>query len=280
LGNSTINPELANRGQKRVSHGKQKKSNRHPPIWILQHLSEALSPRARPGWAGNRYTKCRIAPLRDGSPLAGHHLGAGRTPDGRKFRVRAQAFVLAAGGLENGRILLLQNSLQPGGLGNQYDMVGRCFMDHPAIRLGVLTPSSRAVFEQARFYDQHDNGGQAMMYQLHIRPEVIRREKMLNLCAVLVAHFKNFRANGPAILHQLLTRSLRFLFKCLSTAAPHSSLQNGEEPPLPLRQRLLKQYCSLGRCGWSRLGRLERCFAEFGVHSLVEQSPTALYASG
>jgi hypothetical protein len=66
-----------------------------------------------------------------------------------------------------------------------------------------------------------------MMYQLRIRPEVIRKEKMLNLCAVLVPHFKN----GPAILHQLLTKSPRFLFKRLSTAAPHSSLQNGEEPP-------------------------------------------------
>jgi choline dehydrogenase-like flavoprotein len=195
------------------------------------------------------------------------------TPDGRKFRVRAQAFVLAAGGLENARILLLQNSLQAGGLGNQYDMVGRCFMDHPAIRLGVLTPSSRAVFEQARFYDQHDNGGQAVMYQLHIRPEVMRREKMLNLCAVLVPHFKNFRANGPAILHQLLTRSPRFLFSHLSAAAPRSSLPNGEEPPQPLRQRLLQQYYSLGQCGWSRFGRLERRFAEFGVYSLVEQSP-------
>lgn len=112
-----------------------------------------------------------------------------------------------------------------------------------------------------------------MMYQLHIRPEVMRREEMLNLCAVLVPHFKNFRANGPAILHQLLTRIPRFLLRHLSAAAPRSGLPNGEEPPQPLRQRLLQQYYSLGQCGWSRLGRLERRFAEFGVHSLVEQSP-------
>jgi hypothetical protein len=86
-----------------------------------------------------------------------------------------------------------------------------------------------------------------MMYQLHIRPEVIRRDKMLNLCDALVPHFKNFRANGPAILHQLLTRSPRFLFKRLSTAAPHSSLQNGEEPPPAAPTALLKQYYSLGQ---------------------------------
>jgi hypothetical protein len=37
------------------------------------------------------------------------------TSEGRKFQVRAQAFVLAAGALENARILLLQADLQPGG---------------------------------------------------------------------------------------------------------------------------------------------------------------------
>ena len=78
--------------------------------------------------------------------------------DGRTIQVRAKVFVLAAGGLENPRILLLQDNLQPGGLGNQHDMVGRCFMDHPQVKLGTLIPSSSAVFERARFYDQHERG--------------------------------------------------------------------------------------------------------------------------
>jgi choline dehydrogenase-like flavoprotein len=194
------------------------------------------------------------------------------TPDGRKFQVRAQAFVLAAGGLENARILLLHDALQPGGLGNQHDMVGRCFMDHPAITLGKLIPSSSAVFGQARFYDQNIVGGQAVMYKLHIRPEAMRREKMLNLCAVLVPHFKNLRAIGPAVLHQLLVRAPRFLWRHL-LAQHRDSLQDGGEPPEPLRQRLLEQYYSEGRCGWSRLNGLERRFREFRVRSLVEQSP-------
>jgi choline dehydrogenase-like flavoprotein len=194
------------------------------------------------------------------------------TPDGRKFQIRARAFVIAAGGLENARILLLQDTLQAGGLGNQHDMVGRCFMDHPAITLGVLIPSSKKIFDQAVVYDQHDVGGQPIMYQLHIRPEVMRREKMLNICAVLVPHFKNLRANGPAVLHQLLFRAPRFLGRYLA-AAPRHDAQNGATAPLSLRQRLLAQYYSQGQCGWSRLGKLDRRFGEFGVHSLVEQSP-------
>jgi choline dehydrogenase-like flavoprotein len=194
------------------------------------------------------------------------------TPDGRKFRVRAQAFVLACGGLENARILLLQEALQPGGLGNQYDMVGRCFMDHPALTLGTLIPASSAVFAQTRAYDQHEEKGQDTMYILRIRPEVIRAEKMLNLGAVLVPHFRNFRANSPAIIHQLLVRTPRYLLRHISPAL-RSHLENGGEPPQPLRQRLLEQYYSQGQCGWSRLGRLERRFAAFAIQALVEQAP-------
>jgi choline dehydrogenase-like flavoprotein len=191
------------------------------------------------------------------------------TPGGRNLWIRARAFVLAAGGLENARILLLQDAVQSGGIGNQHDMVGRCFMDHPQIKLGTLIPSSSAVFRQAWFYDQHEVGDQAMMYKLHVRPEVMRQEKMLNLCAVLVPHFKNLRANGPAVLHQLLVRGPRFLWRHRSPELSHSPEFSRE----PLRQRLLEQYYSEGCCGWSRDGRLERRFSEFGVRSLVEQSP-------
>lgn len=49
---------------------------------------------------------------------------------GRRFRVRAKSFVLAAGGLENPRLLLTANSVRPNGLGNDHDIVGRYFMEH------------------------------------------------------------------------------------------------------------------------------------------------------
>jgi choline dehydrogenase-like flavoprotein len=194
------------------------------------------------------------------------------TPDGRKLRIRARAFVLAAGGLENARILLLQDDLQCGGLGNQHDMVGRCFMDHPSITLGTLIPFSSTLFGRAGFYDQHDVGGHAIMGILHIRPDVMRREKLLNLCAVLVPHFKNLRANSPAILHQLAWRGPRLLRRLLS-AEHRSTPRAGRQPPRSLRQRLLEEYYSEGHCGWSRLTRPEGRFDKFCVRSLVEQSP-------
>ncbi|MCB1907361.1 MAG: GMC family oxidoreductase [Rhodocyclaceae bacterium] len=54
-----------------------------------------------------------------------------RTRNGRSHRLRARCFVLASGGLENPRLLLLSDSVNPAGLGNDHDLVGRFFMEHP-----------------------------------------------------------------------------------------------------------------------------------------------------
>lgn len=53
------------------------------------------------------------------------------TLDGNTARVKAKRFVLACGGLENARLLLVSRKVQPNGIGNQFDLVGRFFMDHP-----------------------------------------------------------------------------------------------------------------------------------------------------
>jgi choline dehydrogenase-like flavoprotein len=58
--------------------------------------------------------------------------------DGRRGRVRARHYVLAAGGIENARILLLSDSVAPNGLGNDHDLVGRYFMDHPRGSIGSI----------------------------------------------------------------------------------------------------------------------------------------------
>lgn len=55
---------------------------------------------------------------------------------GRQLKVHAQDYVLAAGGIENPRLLLASRSVRPAGLGNDHDLVGRFFMEHPHARGG------------------------------------------------------------------------------------------------------------------------------------------------
>lgn len=65
-----------------------------------------------------------------------------RTPSGRKVDVRARHYLLAAGGIENPRIMLASTSVAANGVGNSYDLVGRFFMEHPHARGGRIVGSA------------------------------------------------------------------------------------------------------------------------------------------
>lgn len=60
------------------------------------------------------------------------------TLNGQKHRVYAKKFILACGGIENSRLLLLSNRIISTGIGNQHDQVGRYFMEHPNFDSGLI----------------------------------------------------------------------------------------------------------------------------------------------
>lgn len=66
-----------------------------------------------------------------------------RTINGLRFFVRPRITILACGGIENARLLLASRSQQPRGVGNDFDQLGRYFMDHPKGVCGVVRTSSR-----------------------------------------------------------------------------------------------------------------------------------------
>ena len=70
---------------------------------------------------------------------------------GHEFWVEADYFVLAAGGIENVRLLLSSNNVFQNGLGNQNDLVGRYFAEHAAIIGGTLELAPNAP--STRLYD-------------------------------------------------------------------------------------------------------------------------------
>jgi choline dehydrogenase-like flavoprotein len=71
-----------------------------------------------------------------------------RTLAGTTLTAAARHFVLATGGIENARLLLLSRSTVPGGVGNAHGLVGRYFAGHAnaAATAGAKGPTSGVVF--------------------------------------------------------------------------------------------------------------------------------------
>ena len=61
-----------------------------------------------------------------------------RHVSGHAAKIKANTYVLACGGIENARLLLASNDVEPLGIGNGHDQVGRFFMEHPHGRLGRI----------------------------------------------------------------------------------------------------------------------------------------------
>jgi len=77
------------------------------------------------------------------------------TLTGISANVRAKVVVVACGGIESPRVLLLSNTVVPAGLGNANDLVGRFFMEHPHIVTGSLLATDAGPWHHGlseRFY--------------------------------------------------------------------------------------------------------------------------------
>jgi choline dehydrogenase-like flavoprotein len=103
---------------------------------------------------------------------------------GPKFSVSAKLFILATGGIENARLLLLSNKIQSAGLGNQHDLVGRFFMDHVGVESGMILLSRPNI--PTDLYKYHwQKSNRPVLGELVLSPEIIYRERLTNFCTVL-----------------------------------------------------------------------------------------------
>ena len=125
------------------------------------------------------------------------------TLDGKHLGIAARSFVLAAGGIENARVLLLSHGTVKAGLGNQNDLVGRFFIDHYGHFGGMVFPADRSIFNRMALYDLRRVNGFAGMGIVVPTQETIRRESLLNTATYLVPKHptyhhsrKSFHAGG------------------------------------------------------------------------------------
>ena len=112
-------------------------------------------------------------------------LGAVRvqTLTGTAFTVHSRAIVLAAGGIENPRLMLASNRSRGAGIGNEHDLVGRCFMEHIHAPAGHVQLTGHV--EPPAFYRRTTADGEAVRNLIAPTGQARRRHGLL-ACSFMV----------------------------------------------------------------------------------------------
>ena len=211
----------------------------------------------------------------DGGRLASVEVA---TVPGRQFVVVARTYVLAAGGIENARLLLSS------GIGGE-SPVGRCFMDHPTIRCRL--EAARGDFSLG-FLDTWTAAGRLLLGRIELSAETMRRERLLNGGFFFVpARDRELRAGAAAREFVRSARERRVPARALHLASDIASGVDAlayhahrrlvaQRPQLApslkvwRRSRLLDTLGVGPISGWSRRRRQP---SGYDVYHVIEQAP-------
>ncbi len=123
------------------------------------------------------------------------------TLGGKRREVRAKRFILAAGGIENARLMLASN------IGNEHDLVGRFFMEHPEPIGGMVMVIDQRdprwvpfVYSHPQRHNNHNALG-----CIGINDELQEREGIINT-RVGFLYRPMVHSKGMTALQQLLGR--------------------------------------------------------------------------
>jgi len=105
------------------------------------------------------------------------------TLSGTRFVVRAGAFVLATGGIENARLLLLSDRVVRGGIGNAHDLVGRFFMEHLYVDHAATVDVARGF--RGRYGRDQWTGSARVRYALTLSEATQRADQLPGTTFVL-----------------------------------------------------------------------------------------------
>jgi choline dehydrogenase-like flavoprotein len=127
-----------------------------------------------------------------------------RCIDGPSGSVSASRFVVAGGGIDNPRLLLLSKVCQPGFAGNPYGMVGRGFMEHQFVRAGTWYPSDPRWVASAGFYDLRKVRDSNVFGRFALSEDFQRKESLLNASALLIPRHARHLPDSVESLRTLL----------------------------------------------------------------------------
>jgi choline dehydrogenase-like flavoprotein len=123
-----------------------------------------------------------------------------KTLAGNEYWIKSKYFVLALGAIENSRIMLANN------IGNEFDLVGRYFMQHPSDRMNRFMPSNPEL--PLEFYDIIDTHTNPIFNALAFKKDVIADHKMLNHSIYFST--RKYRWEGALETLKKIYRSFRY----------------------------------------------------------------------
>jgi choline dehydrogenase-like flavoprotein len=179
--------------------------------------------------------------------------------DGSRAYVRARLVVLAAGGIENPRLLLLSRRVHRRGLGNDRDLVGRFFAERLSARTGYIVPATPDLIGRIGFYPVHAAApGVHVQGALRVGDAAQREGQLLN-CAFF-----------------LLTRDLSFTAEAVRSMATLLKARRRRPLPAELLGHLGNVVTGLGDLGAvarARLRRPDPSRSVLAVRVQAEQAP-------
>lgn len=188
-----------------------------------------------------------------------------QTLSGKQMTVAARLFVLATGGIENARLLLASNRVMAKGIGNQHDLVGRFFMDHPRMLLGRV--KFAPDWSRNKLYDIKYNymnasvsaHGQHIAAQLALTEEAMARERVLNARVCFCSEFPGEGSEGA-----------KALFRC------KQALLSKEQPGWSLASdmaTMAREPVNTFLYGFTRLFHPRRLIRSVGFQVIIEPAP-------
>ena len=198
-----------------------------------------------------------------------------------ELRVRARAFVLAAGGIENARLLLLSK------LGNEHGQVGLGFMNHPKSYFGIVRLAKPVQALPYFFGSLH--AGFAGYAGLRLAEPLQRELGLLNSYARFEPLFPWSDDEGVESLVALVKQQRGLLerwkrrragevveLRDWSETGDDSELQNrrrGALGTIPLLANVLVHAPSVARYAWYRSGRRKPRVHRVRLRNFLEMSP-------
>jgi choline dehydrogenase-like flavoprotein len=148
--------------------------------------------------------------------------------EGVHARVHGKAAVLAASGVENPRLLLISNQVRQCGIGNDYDIVGRYLLDHPAARIARYEKrDAKTIVNRFGFHGVPDSGRtQLYLHGLALSRCIQEREKLLN-CALYIVEERAPDDPFEAIKRLMLRRSSKPAFDLAAALASPGLVAKG-----------------------------------------------------